>query len=130
MNRQNVLDLMGLIDAGKIQTCRMLTGTYFKRRESAVYAQLITGLAARGQRYVAFNNHTKIALLHSASPEHNYIVFEGSANWTANPRLENYTVTNSESLYTFHKGWMDEMLRLTKDGESVNPDFNFKTGEK
>ena len=128
MNRQNVLDLMSLLDAGKIKKCRMLTGTYFKRRESAVYAQLITGLTQRSQKYVAFNNHTKIALLHRGT---DYITFEGSANWTSNPRLEQYTITNDADLYEFHKTWMDEMLRLTnKDGESINPDFNFKTGGK
>jgi hypothetical protein len=133
MNRQNVLDLMAILDAGKIGKCRMLTGTYFKRRESAVYAQLITGLTVRGQKYVAFNNHTKIALLHRPEGEGRpaaWIVFEGSANWTANPRLENYAITNDEALYRFHQGWMDEMLRLSKDGESTSADFNFKTGEK
>jgi hypothetical protein len=125
MNRQNVLDLMELIDAGKIKRCRMLTGTYFKRRESAVYAQLITGLAQRGQKYVAFNNHTKIALMHAQSGR-DWIVFEGSANWTANPRLENFVITNDRGLFKFHQAWMDDMLRLSKDGESTNPDFNFK----
>jgi hypothetical protein len=129
MNRQNVLDLMSLIDTGKITTCRILTGTYFKRRESAVYAQLITGLAQRGQKYVAFNNHTKIAMMHAVTNKHEWIVFEGSANWTANPRLENYTITNDLGLFQFHQTWMDEMLRLSKDGESVNPDYNYKVGE-
>ena len=107
MNRYNVLDLLGLLDKGYIEKAAILTGTYFKRRESSVYAQLVTGLAKRGQRFNAFINHTKIVLLKT---ETDYIVFEGSANFTANPRLENYIICNDQGLYDFHRSWMEEML--------------------
>jgi hypothetical protein len=107
MNRQNVLDLMELLDNGVILKCAMLTGTYFKRRESSVYAQLLSGLLQRQQRFVAFNNHTKIALF---TDSHSFIVMEGSANWTANPRLEQFTITNHPGLYAFHREWMEQML--------------------
>ena len=50
-----------------------------------------------------------------------YIVMEGSANWTANPRLEQFTVTNSRPLYDFHREWMEEML-LHPPKDTLNND--------
>jgi DNA modification methylase len=107
MNRVNVLEMVEMLDSGKIKKLSILTGTYFKQRESSVYAQLLTALKRRGMRYVAFINHTKIALIKQGN---DYIVFEGSANFTANPRLENFIIANSRELYEFHRGWMEEML--------------------
>jgi len=107
MNRQNVLDLFELFDDGKIQAAAMLTGVYFKRRESAVANTLISGLEDRGQRYMSFRNHAKVMLI--ASPP-DFVVIEGSANFTANPRLEQTVVVNDRALYDFHREWMEEML--------------------
>lgn len=111
LSRNNVLELLELYDTGRIKKFAILTGTYFKARETAVYAQLLTGIANRGQRYVAFINHTKIALIRR---RRTYIVLEGSANFTANPRLENYIIANSKELYEFHQEWMEEMLTRKK----------------
>lgn len=108
MARHNVLDLLQYIDDGKIKNTTILTGTYFKNRETAVYSTLIQGLAKRGARFKAFINHTKIVLLNKGD---DYIVFEGSANFTANPRLENYIICNDKELYDFHRGWMEEVIK-------------------
>jgi len=107
MNRNNVLELLDLFDAGEIQKFSILTGTYFKTRETSVYAQLLNGILARNQRYVSFINHTKIALIQNGEY---FIAMEGSANFTQNPRLENFIITNNRELYQFHREWMEEML--------------------
>jgi len=109
MNRENVQELLTLYDDGTIENISMLTGLYFKRRESAVYAQLLAGLEERGQRFNSFRNHAKVILLQSGD---DYIVMEGSANFTANPRLENFCIINDKKLYDFHKEWMEEMLEV------------------
>lgn len=111
MNRNNVLELLELYDKGIVKKFSILTGTYFKSRETSVYAQLINGIAKRGQRYVAFINHTKIALIKNGDHR---IVMEGSANFTANPRLENFIIANNPGLYEFHRTWMEEMLEKCK----------------
>ena len=49
MNRINVLEILQLFDTGRIQKVAMLTGTYFKRRETQVYATLLEGLLSRKQ---------------------------------------------------------------------------------
>lgn len=116
MNRDNVGELLTLFDKGKIKRAAVLTGTYFKRRESAVANTLIEGLRARGQRYVAFQNHAKVMLL-AAPPD--YLVMEGSANFTANPRLEQTVYSNDRALFDFHREWMESML---KSGEKEGPE--------
>lgn len=109
MNANNVRELLELIDRGTIATAAVLTGLYFKRRESAVYAQLITGLESRKMRYRAFRNHAKVTLLHPRGTR-DYITVEGSANFTANPRLEQYCITNDRGLHDFHREWMETAL--------------------
>ena len=108
MNRANVTELLDLYDAGKVRAVAILTGTYFKRREAAVCNTLVSGLLDRGQRYRAFQNHAKVLLL-AAPPD--FLTIEGSANFTANPRLEQSVVTNDRELYDFHRSWFEEMLR-------------------
>lgn len=107
MNRGNVLELLDLFDGGKLTSILMLTGLYFKRRESAVYATLLEGLQDRNQRYLAFRNHAKLILLQTSTAA---LVVEGSANFTANPRVEQYVLTHDLDLLKFHAGWMEEMV--------------------
>ena len=109
MNRANVLQLLDLYDRARFTSATILTGTYFKARESAVANTLIEGLTSRGQRYLAFQNHAKVMLLGFPKSD-NWIVIEGSANFTANPRCEQNTVTNDRELFLFHQEWMETML--------------------
>ena len=120
LSRGNAKELFALWDAGKIPKAavRILTGTYFKRRESAVYAYLVEGLRARGGRYRAFQNHAKVLLLANAKRK-TWLTVESSANLTSNPRLEQYVITNDRGLHDFHRGWMDEILRRPATDEEV-----------
>ena len=111
MNRNNVVELFTLWDDGRINphAVTFLTGEYFKRRETSVYAYLVEGLRQRGGRFRAFMNHAKVLMLkHENSGT--FLVCEGSANLTANPRLEQYVLTNDRALYDFHRNWMEEMV--------------------
>ncbi len=109
VSRNIVTELFEVWDGGKITgRVNVITGLYFKRRETAVYAQLLTGLRKRGGRYRAHPNHAKILLLNN--PEQNaWLVVEGSANFTANPQMEQSVITNDRALYEFHRGWMEEV---------------------
>jgi hypothetical protein len=109
-NRNNVVELLGLIDSGKITgQVTFLTGSYFRKREPAVFATLMEGLTKRGGRLKAFENHSKVMLMHNAG---DWLTVEGSANLTSNPRLEQYVITNDKDLYNFHAEWMQEALNL------------------
>lgn len=116
MNRANVLQLLQLFDTGRFDQIAILTGTYFKKRESAVANTLIEGITSRRQRFLAFQNHAKVMLLGCAKSD-TWISIEGSANFTANPRLEQNTVTNDRDLYRFHQTWMDDILSAPSKGD-------------
>lgn len=107
LNRMNCTELFEIYDRGALGSINFLTGVYFKRRETAVYAKLLTGIQERNGRYVALENHAKVILLTNGK---DFIAMEGSANFTANPRIEQNTIWNSPEVYNFHKGWMDEIL--------------------
>ena len=107
LNRACCKELFDLLDQGKVLKCGFLTGIYFKSRESAIYATMVNGLESRGQKFKALENHSKVTLLESGK---NFIVMEGSANFTANPRIEQNTITNSKELFDFHKSWFEEIL--------------------
>jgi hypothetical protein len=111
MNRENAIELLGLYDNGTFKSVALLTGLYFKRRETSVYATILEGLQKRNQRFIAFENHAKVSLFADEAAQV-YIVVEGSANYTSNPRLENFTVTNDKGVYDLHKGWMEEVLNV------------------
>ena len=107
MNRGNALELLDLLDRGQLLSVSLLTGSYFKTREHAVYATLTSGLLERGQRILAFWNHSKILTL---ANDQYAITIEGSANFTQNPRVEQYVITHDRALVDFHQSWMEEML--------------------
>ena len=115
MNGRNVQELLSLMDAGKLKEVAMITGRFFKRVRIAAYIHMVEGLKKRGGRYVIFRNHAKIILIHKRP---HWITVEGSANFTDNPRLEQYTVTNDWGLYAFHRKWMEGALRryASQDG--------------
>lgn len=37
------------------------------------------------------------------------ICVEGSANFTANPRIEQFTISNDTALANFHKKWIENI---------------------
>jgi hypothetical protein len=107
MSRPFAVDFLAQIDAGRIRRAGLLVGEYFAHREQAVYATITEGMLARGFPIRAHLNHCKLILL-AAPPD--FLVFEGSGNWTGNRRAEQMTVTNDEALHSFHAGWMREIL--------------------
>ena len=109
INHPNTIELFELWDAGRIGTVDFLTGDYFKRRDTAIYTMLVNGLRARGGRYRAFKNHSKLMMIENPARDA-YITIVGSANLTANPRLEIYVITNDRPLYDFHREWVEEVL--------------------
>lgn len=55
------------------------------------------------------NSHAKVYTLTNGI---DFITISGSANWSDNPRLENYTISNDKSRYDFHASWMKEITSL------------------
>ena len=102
-NRRCALDLIDRIESGQIGSMKLIVGLYLKRREQAVFSTLATGLTKHGQKLLATECHAKIFTIQH---ENNFITIEGSANWTSNPRIEQFTITNDRGLHDFHGQWI------------------------
>lgn len=87
-----------------------MTGDYFRTREAKVYSFFLNELLSRSQKFTSNKNHAKVTL---CQIDKNYIVIEGSANFTSNPRIEQFVISNSIELYNFHKEWMNKILTKT-----------------
>lgn len=107
MSRENVIQIIDLYDRGLLKNVNALTGEYFRTRESKVFSILDESLTHRKQRLFANKNHAKVTLLQI---NEDYFVIEGSANFTANPRIEQFILSNSKDLFNFHKAWMNEIF--------------------
>ena len=118
LSRINARELFTIWDAGAIHSreVNILTGTYFKSRETDVYSYLVDGLRSRGGRYRAFANHSKVLLLANAKKK-TWLTIEGSANLTGNPRVEQYVLTNDRALHDFHREWMEEVFAAEADAD-------------
>lgn len=71
------------------------------------YGEHLKDIAERcGWKLHFVNNHSKIILLDTAAGK---ITVETSSNFNENPKIEQFSVTNSEGVYEFFK---NELLRL------------------
>jgi len=79
-----------------------------RTRKAALYNQ-IAELAVTGKIQMRVHHmiHSKITLIKT---ENHYITIEASANYSENQRIENYTITENNELFMFHKKWMSELI--------------------
>jgi hypothetical protein len=110
MNRNHCLSLVEMLDTGAIARLVMFTDPYFRRREAAVAAELVTGIARHpGSRFLAFKNHAKVIALVSADGQQTVTV-TGSANLSAQPRTENYVLTTAPDVFEFYRDQFFEAM--------------------
>lgn len=102
MNRNHALNLIEMLDDGRLARLTVLTDPYFKRREAAVCAELILGLQRYPgrTRFLAFKNHVKAICIANADATR-FCTITGSANLSAQPRCENYVLTSAPEVYRF-----------------------------
>ncbi len=100
MSRIHVKSFLSCLADGRLSALTVMTDSYFKRRESAIANELISGLLSAGQRFVAFKNHAKLICI--AAPDGRTCVITGSANLSAQPRAESYVLTTAPDVYAFY----------------------------
>lgn len=95
-----------LKNGGKIQ---FFVDKSIKTRKSHLYAQIVTLAQDYENMTIRIHHmlHSKITLLDCDNMK---ISIEGSANYSKNQRIENFTITESIELYNFHKNWMLEII--------------------
>jgi hypothetical protein len=80
-----------------------------KTRKAHLYAQMVT-LRDKFHNFkirVHFMLHSKVTLIKTADQ---FISLESSANYSKNTRIENFTLTENEDLFNFHKNWMLDLI--------------------
>lgn len=109
MTRGNMKDLLKLFDNGKIRKLNIVISIFFQGRYKGDCAFLKSEMKKRNQKIVICKNHAKIILMDSGDEG---LVFQGSANFTANPRIEQMVFSNSRELYGFYRETMDSILKV------------------
>lgn len=112
ISRTNIDYLLELYDKGKLKNLTFIISLRQKQMTGgsgkAVYAYMIEQFQKRDRiKYRVCNSHAKTF---SAKVAENYYTVTGSGNWTKNPRIENYIVTNQQDIYDFNKEWMKELI--------------------
>lgn len=103
-------DIVERIQTGQIGRVFLTCGTYMKRREPVVFSYLYESLVRSGGGVKCFETHVKV--ITAAAGDGDFYSVEGSANLTNNPRLEQISIYNDESLHRFHKKWITDALQF------------------
>jgi hypothetical protein len=118
MNDNHVQTMIEMLADGRLKALAVMVDPYFSRRTPAIYARLITGLQEHGGRFKAFKNHCKIIAIADAD-ERRTCVIMGSANLSAQPRCENYTLTTAPDVYQWVRDeFFEAMLTNAETNQS------------
>jgi hypothetical protein len=107
ISKSNINRLKESIANGKLLKLIMVVSSTLKAANPGLYSLLILSLKDFPNVQIKeVNSHAKTF---SFKCVENYITISGSANWSENPRIENYLLINSLSLYEHHQEWMEEL---------------------
>lgn len=105
---RNTEELMAFLDGGQVQRCHFICSHYFRGTSEHLYTPMEQGLTARGQRFLAMRNHTKVILM--TLTDGRCIVGESSANLRSCKNIETLTLTHDRALLEFHARWMNDIF--------------------
>lgn len=109
ISRQNVEMICKNIDSGNIEQVNFVASKRLKELTKSVYAYLVENFKMRKAiKFRVCNCHAKTFSVKTKAG--NYYTVTGSGNWTENPRIENYIITNDIDIYKFNVDWMKEVL--------------------
>jgi hypothetical protein len=66
------------------------------------------GMAHPRCEFRVANSHAKVFAMTNGK---DFITVSGSGNWSENPRLETYCISNDKTRFEFHKNWMLEISK-------------------
>jgi hypothetical protein len=113
-NRDNIAQLQMLVDNGKITPAKtkILCADFFRRADTALFAEGKIQAEAAGYGWRSFRNHTKLIL---GEINGKYFVVESSANLRSCHNIEQFVMTQSEQLFNFHATWLETVWQESKD---------------
>ena len=104
ISRQNIDAIIDAIDNGKIKQLVFVISNRQRQLKKADYAYLVEQFKERENiKFRVVNSHAKTF---SFSSNNDYYTVVGSGNWTTNPRIEVYQISNNKDVFQFNKDWM------------------------
>lgn len=110
INQPTVDSLIDLIQSGRIEKATFVISNFFNQtKKPERWAIALKDFCDQNSRcsHIYTHNHSKVLAV--KTPNGHY-VFEGSGNMSDNARIEQYVYEESEDVYNFHKGWMNELV--------------------
>jgi hypothetical protein len=107
-SKDNLDELLQLLDCGDIGRVDFLYSVYFKSNERQSCERLTHELTTRGHRVVAMLTHAKVLLVELTDGRG--FTVESSANLRSCASIEQITMTQDADLTAFHRKWIDEIL--------------------
>jgi len=106
----NIKRITEAIESGKLKKLVMVFSSTLKPANPSLYSRLVSSLIKFDNvKLKEVNSHAKT---YSISNGKDFITISGSANWSKNPRIENYLIINDKELFDHHKEWMSELTSL------------------
>lgn len=107
ISKSNVNRLRDEISAGRLKKLVMVVSSTLKPANPALYAYLVGQLIDfENVEIKEVNSHAKTFSMKCGE---NYFTVSGSANWSENPRIENFLILNDKDLFDHHADWMNEL---------------------
>lgn len=111
ISRENIDQLMKWFDSGAKKFVFVLS-TRLRELKKSNYAYLIEKFNERKHldfKLKVCNCHAKTFSVKTELS--NFYSVTGSANWTENPRIENYIILNNKDNFDFNKEWMEDLVK-------------------
>jgi hypothetical protein len=110
ISKQNIKRLKEAIESGRLKELTLVFSSTLKPANPSLYASLIGSLKEfENVKLKEINSHAKTF---SVTNGEEFITVTGSANWSENPRIENFLILNDKTLFEHHKEWMSELTDL------------------
>lgn len=110
ISKQNIKRLKEAIESGRLKELTLVFSSTLKGANPALYASLVGSLKDFSNvKLKEINSHAKTF---SVTNGKDFITVTGSANWSENPRIENFLILNDKSLFEHNKEWMSELTDL------------------
>lgn len=110
ISKPNIKRLKEAILSNRLKELTLVFSSTLKAANPSLYASLMSALKEFDNvKLKEINSHAKTF---SISNGIDYITVSGSANWSENPRIENFLILNDIDLFNHHKEWMSELTDL------------------
>lgn len=110
ISKANIKRIKDALDSGKLKYLTFVFSSTLKAANPSLYANLMLNLKEYSNVSLKeINSHAKTFSLTNGN---DFITVSGSANWSENPRIENYLILNDKQLFNHHKEWMTELSNL------------------